>query len=130
LAWVTVIVLDVPVMELVRVSVAAIVWPPAVFSVAENVPAPFVSVEFAGRTAEPSLLVKRTVPEYPAAVLLVASSAATVKLIAAPTVAEAGAETVKCVAAAAPTARVLGTPAEILTGLLLRNPLAPVMVTE
>ena len=52
----------VPVIVAVTVSVAVIVWLPAVFSVAEKVPVPLVSVEFAGSVAEPSLLVKCTVP--------------------------------------------------------------------
>ena len=69
-AGLTVIVPDVPVIEEVTVSVAVIVWVPAVFSVTENVPAPLVSVELAGNVATPSLLVKCTVPLYPVAVLL------------------------------------------------------------
>src|ERR1700690_2866920 len=52
----------VPVIDPVTVSVAVIVLLPTVFSVAENVPTPFVSVEFAGNTAAPSVLVKCTVP--------------------------------------------------------------------
>ena len=40
------------------VSIAVMVWLPAVFSVAENVPVPLVNVELAGRTACPSVLVK------------------------------------------------------------------------
>ena len=47
---------------LVTVSVAVIVWLPAVFSVTLNVPVPLVSVALAGRTAAASLLVKWTVP--------------------------------------------------------------------
>ncbi len=58
----TVILPEVPVIVLVTVSVAVIVRVPAVFSVALKVPWPLVSVEFAGRTAEPSVLVKCTVP--------------------------------------------------------------------
>jgi hypothetical protein len=58
----TVIVPDEPVIEAVTVSVAATVCAPAVFRVTENVPTPFVNVEFAGSTAAPSLLVKCTVP--------------------------------------------------------------------
>ena len=54
---------EVPVIETVIVSVAVIVWLPTVFSVAEKVPVPFVSVELAGSTAWPSVLVKCTVPE-------------------------------------------------------------------
>ena len=83
---------ELPVMEAVTVSVAVIVWLPTAFSVIEKVPVPFVSVEFAGRTALVSVLVKCTVPEYVVTVLLEASSAVTVKLKAVPAVAEAGAE--------------------------------------
>ena len=61
---------DVPVIDDVTVSVAVIVWFPAVFNVAENVPTPLVSVESAGNVAKPSLLVKCTVPAYPVEVLL------------------------------------------------------------
>ncbi len=43
--------LDVPVIEAATVSVAVMVWLPAVFSVAEKVPVPFVSVALAGSTA-------------------------------------------------------------------------------
>jgi hypothetical protein len=57
-AALTVIVAEVPVIEPFTVSVAVIVCGPLVFSVAENVPVPFVSAEFAGNTAAPSLLVK------------------------------------------------------------------------
>jgi len=53
----------VPVIEAVTVSVAVMVWLPPVFSVAEKVAVPFVSAEFAGSTAWPSLLVKCAVPE-------------------------------------------------------------------
>ena len=60
----------VPLMELVTVSVAVMVRLPAVFSVAENVPAPLVSVLSAGSTACASPLVKCTIPVYPVAVLL------------------------------------------------------------
>jgi len=62
-AALTVIVLLVPVMLVVTVSVAVIVWLPAVLSVALKVPVPLVSVLLAGRLALPSLLVKCTVPE-------------------------------------------------------------------
>jgi hypothetical protein len=41
----------VPVIVAFVVSVAAIFWFPAVFSVAENVPVPLVRVVFAGNTA-------------------------------------------------------------------------------
>jgi hypothetical protein len=58
----TMTVLLVPVIDEVAVSVAVIVWFPAVFNVAENVPVPFVNVESAGNTAAPSLAVKCTVP--------------------------------------------------------------------
>ena len=44
------------------VSVPVMLWLPAVFSVALNVPPPLVSVEFAGNVATPSELVKCTVP--------------------------------------------------------------------
>ena len=54
---------EVPVIEAVTVSVAVMVWVPAEFSVAEKLPAPWVSVELAGRTAWGSVLVKRAVPE-------------------------------------------------------------------
>jgi hypothetical protein len=52
-----------PVTAPLTVSVAVIVWLPAVLSVALNVPAPLVNVALAGRTAAASLLVKWTVPE-------------------------------------------------------------------
>jgi len=55
--------LEGPVIEGVTVSVAVMVWLPAVFSVAENVPIPPVNCAFAGRVACASLLVKCTVPE-------------------------------------------------------------------
>jgi hypothetical protein len=58
----TVIVPDVPVIDAVFVSAAVTVCAPIEFSVTENVPTPFVSVEFAGKTAFPSLLAKCTVP--------------------------------------------------------------------
>jgi hypothetical protein len=61
-AALTAIVLDVPAIDAVTISVAVTVWLPAVFKVAENVPAPLVNTEFAGNTAAPSLLVKCTVP--------------------------------------------------------------------
>jgi hypothetical protein len=57
------IALEVPEIVAVAVSVAVMVWPPRVFSVAEKVPVPFASVELAGSTAWPSVLVKCTVPE-------------------------------------------------------------------
>jgi hypothetical protein len=52
-----------PVIEAVTVSVAVMVWPPPVSSVAEKVPVPFVSFEFAGSIAWRSVLEKWTVPE-------------------------------------------------------------------
>lgn len=59
----TVIPLEVPVMEAVKVSVAVMVWLPKVFRVAENVPVPLVRAEFAGSEAWTSVLVKCTIPE-------------------------------------------------------------------
>jgi len=54
---------EVPVIDAATVSVAVIVWPPAVFIVAENVPIPFTSVELGGvRTAWKSVLVTPAVP--------------------------------------------------------------------
>ena len=47
----------------VTVSVAVTVCEPAVSSVTENVPTPFINAEVAGSNAWLSLLVKRTVPE-------------------------------------------------------------------
>jgi hypothetical protein len=99
----TVIVPDVPAIEAVIVSVTVIVCPPIVFSVAENVPTPFVSpTSLDGSTAAPSVLVKFTVPAYPVAVAFDAVKAVTVKLNAVPAVAAPGAETEKCVAAVDP----------------------------
>jgi hypothetical protein len=82
---------ETPVTPAALASVPVIVWLPAVFSVALNVPTPFVSVLFAGKTACASVLVKWTEPAYPVAVLLKVSSAVTVKLNAVPAVAPAGA---------------------------------------
>ncbi len=59
----TVIVLVVPVIEPVTVSVPATVWLPAVLSVTDKVFVPLVKVVLLGSTADPSLLVKWTVPE-------------------------------------------------------------------
>ena len=89
---------EVPVMEPVTESVAEIVWPPAVFSVAGNVPVPLVKVADVGSTANPSLLANCTTPSYPVTMLLSASSAVTVKLNDAPAVTGDCSETVKCVA--------------------------------
>ena len=52
----------VPVVAEVVVSVAAMVCEPAVFSIAEKVPTPLVSVASAGSAAAASVLVKCTVP--------------------------------------------------------------------
>jgi hypothetical protein len=91
----------VPVMDELTKSVAVTVWLPAAASVAENVPEPEASMALDGRVADPSLLVKWTVPVYPVAVLLPASRAVTVKLNDVPEVAELGVDTEKCVAAPA-----------------------------
>jgi hypothetical protein len=69
-AAVTTIAPDVPVIVPFTVSVAVTVWLPDVFNVTGNSPVPLVSVVFAGSVAEPSVLVKCTVPVYPAAMLL------------------------------------------------------------
>jgi hypothetical protein len=53
--------LETPVSE--SAPVAVTVWLPAVFSVTDPVPAPFVIVALAGNTAWTSELVKCTVPE-------------------------------------------------------------------
>jgi hypothetical protein len=62
-ALLTLIEFEVPVIEAVAVSVAVMVWGPAVFRVTEKVPVPFASIELAGSTAWASVLVKCTVPE-------------------------------------------------------------------
>ena len=54
---------EVPVIDVFTMSDAVSVCPPRVFSVAENMPVPFASVELAGSTAWPSVLAKCTVPE-------------------------------------------------------------------
>ena len=54
---------ELPVIEAVSVSVAVMVWLPAVFSVAGNVAMPWVSVELFCSEAWASVLVKCTVPE-------------------------------------------------------------------
>ena len=59
----TEILFELPVIEAVTESVAVMVWPPIVLSVAEKVAVPFDSVELDGSTAWPSVLVKCTVPE-------------------------------------------------------------------
>ena len=61
-AGLTVIAPEVPVIEELTVSVAVIVRLPAVFSVAENVPVPLLSVELVGNIPCPSELLKCTVP--------------------------------------------------------------------
>ena len=53
---------DVPIIELLTVSVAVRVWLPEVLRVTWNVPVPFVRVAFAGSVAAVSLLVNVTVP--------------------------------------------------------------------
>jgi hypothetical protein len=53
---------EVPVIDEVTVSVAVIVWDPAVARVTENDPTPLVSVAAAGRVAAVSVLVNFTVP--------------------------------------------------------------------
>src|SRR5438105_4904851 len=90
----------VPVIDAATVSVAVMVWLPAVSRVADKVPTPLVRVELAGRTAAPSVDVKWTAPAYPVAVALVAVRAVTVKPKALPAVADGGAETEKWVAGA------------------------------
>src|SRR5664279_2200915 len=82
----------VPVMAALTVSVAVMVWLPAVVSVAGNVATPLVSVASAGSVAAASELVKWTVPAYPVAVAFDASSAVTVMLNALPATVEATAE--------------------------------------
>ncbi len=62
-AALTAMALVVPVIDPVTVSVPVTVWLPPVLSVTETVPVPLVKVVLLGRTADPSLLVKRTVPE-------------------------------------------------------------------
>ncbi len=52
-----------PVIEAVVVSVAAMVWLPAVFKVAWKLPTPLASVELLGNTACASELVNFIVPE-------------------------------------------------------------------
>jgi hypothetical protein len=80
---------EVPVIVGLDVSVAVMVCEPGVFSVARNVPVPFVSIESAGSLAWPSLLAKCTVPEYVATTLFETSSADTVKSKAVPAVGSA-----------------------------------------
>ncbi len=61
-AGLTVTVPVVAVSDEVTVSVAVMVWLPAVFSVAWKLPTPLVRVELAGSAAAASVLVKCTVP--------------------------------------------------------------------
>ena len=61
-AALTAMLLLVPVMPGLTVSVAVIVWLPAVLSVALKLPVPLVNVLLAGKVAWPSLLVNWTVP--------------------------------------------------------------------
>ena len=74
----------------VTLSVAVIVWFPAVMSVALKTPDPLVSVALAGRTALESLLLKLTVPEYAVVGAPLMSSAVTVTLNAVPAMVVAG----------------------------------------
>jgi hypothetical protein len=71
---------EAPTMEAVEVSVALIIWLPAVIRVAERTLLPDASVESAGSCALGSVLVKCTVPAYLVTVAFEASSAVTVKL--------------------------------------------------
>ena len=71
---------DVPDIEVVTASAVVMVWLPAVFSVAVNVPVPLVRTALPGKTAAVSLELKCTAPVYPVAVLFDASCAVTVKL--------------------------------------------------
>lgn len=57
-AGLTAIVLEVPVTDACKVSVAVTVWLPAVVNVADRVPTPLINVESAGRVAAGSVLVK------------------------------------------------------------------------
>lgn len=66
------------------------VWVPAVFRVALKVPVPLFRVALVGNTACPSLLVNRTTPLYPVAVLPKGSLAITLKDWATPAVVVAG----------------------------------------
>src|SRR5438874_8162163 len=106
----------VPVMLLETESLAVMVLFPEVSSVTLNVPLPLDNVELAGNIACASLLLNCTVPEYPVARLLNASSAVTVILKALPAIAAAGPLTTNRDAAAAPTVIALLLPViELLT---------------
>jgi hypothetical protein len=87
-----------PLIEAEVVSVAVRVCVPAVSSVAEKFPVPAARAESAGSFAWASLLVKCTVPEYPAETLLAASSALTVTLKVALVFVEPGPFMARCVA--------------------------------
>ena len=73
-------------------SLAVRVFEPEVLRVSAKEPTPFVSVAEVGKTAAPSLEAMATVPEYPVAVLPLASLAVTVKLKDEPAVVDAGTE--------------------------------------
>src|SRR5437868_3174734 len=92
-------VLEVPVNVEFDVSVAVMVWLPAVTRVAVKVAVPLVSVALAGRVALPSELVKWTLSPKPVTVLLAWFRAVTVKVNAPPALAVAGADTAKWIAA-------------------------------
>ena len=83
--------------RLVTVSVAVIVWLPAVISVTLKVPAPLVSVALAGSTAAASLLVKWTVPRIAGGRVVERVLGRDRDVNVLPAVALAGALTVKCV---------------------------------
>jgi hypothetical protein len=88
---------DVPAMDAVVVSVAVTVWTPAVSRVTVKLPDPIGSADAGGRAAAGSLLDKRTIPTYPATMLLLALSAETEIVEAEPAFAVAGAVTRKWV---------------------------------
>ena len=73
-------------------SLAVRVFEPEVLRATAKGPEPFVSVAEVGSTAAESLEVMATVPEYPVAVLPLASCAVTVKLKGEPAVVDAGTE--------------------------------------
>src|SRR5579862_2595900 len=96
---------DVPVRAEFALSVAVIVWFPAVNSVAVNAPVPLLSVTSSlANEAAVSELVKWIVSPKPEITLLSRLSAVTVKLTAPPAVTLVGAETAKCTAAVTPGA--------------------------
>lgn len=95
------------------VSIAVTVWLPAVFNVTEKLPAPFVSVTFAGSAAWLSVLVKRTVPAYPVTVFPDESCAVTDTLVAVPAVAVEGDVTTSLEAAPALTVIVPEVPLSV-----------------